>query len=136
MGLKGGVICFLYSKSQSMAEKKGCSLSSAASRLAPRRFCGFRLRSYVICQLTSLRLLSDEVHEAYPLDKLLAVIANYCNTFSPQTQSLRNVSRTYHVWGTGSCRNLRQVRIALSRGPGPIQENSQISRYISCVCSA
>jgi hypothetical protein len=44
MGLKGGVICFLYKRSQSIDLKKGCSFNSAAPRLAPRRFWGLRLR--------------------------------------------------------------------------------------------
>jgi hypothetical protein len=46
IGLKGGVICLAARSRQSIDLKKGCSLSSAASRSAPRRCLGFRLRSY------------------------------------------------------------------------------------------
>lgn len=45
-GLKGGVICLLASRCQSIDLKNGCSLSSAASRSAPRRCFGLRFRSY------------------------------------------------------------------------------------------
>jgi hypothetical protein len=44
-GLKGGVICLLARRFQSMDLKKGCSLSSAASRSAPSRCFGFRFKS-------------------------------------------------------------------------------------------
>ena len=44
-GLKGGVICLLASRCQSIDLKNGCSLSSAASRSAPRRCFGLRFKS-------------------------------------------------------------------------------------------